>query len=126
MRLSTADLLGKGYKDGHLVTSWPTATGSAAPKAVATAQPGGGTAPILKVSPRGVAGVVFDGKHTMLSGMLDLNASMSIIAVLHDTGSPSSFSSVFVTESFRGMAISASGCKTGYPAAPGACNGQLI
>eukprot|EP01046_Picozoa_sp_COSAG06_P116304 COSAG06_NODE_63289_length_262_cov_1.889571_1_plen_71_part_10 len=66
----------------------------------------------------GVPGVEFDGKLTMLNGKLKLNATMTILAVIHDTGSPSIFSSVFVTETDRGLAITPEGCATGDPIAP--------
>jgi hypothetical protein len=121
MRLSAADLVAQGFMDGHNVTTWHTSADSVVPDTVATAQPGPGGAPTLKVRV-GVPGVEFDGKLTMLNGKLKLNATMTILAVIHDTGSPSIFSSVFVTETDRGLAITPEGCATGDPIAPGPCN----
>ena len=76
------------------------------------------------VRPDGVAGVEFDGKLTMMNGRLALNKTTTIIAVVHDAGTPMAFSSVFVTDSFLGLAITPKGCADGYPKAVGPCNGS--
>lgn len=121
MRLSAAHLASTGHKDGQQVTRWSSTGDSLVPNTVAIAQPGTGGAPTLKVRD-GVPGVEFDGHLTMLNGELDLNATMTIVAVLHDVGTPSAYSSIFVTETDRGLAITPEGCASGNPVAPGACN----
>lgn len=120
-RLSAAHLLMTGHKDGQKVTRWRSTSDSLSHNTVATAQPGTGGAPVLTVRD-GVPGVEFDGNLTMLNGQLDLNATMTVVAVVHDLGTPSAYSSVFVTEAYRGLAITPEDCASGNPVVPGACN----
>lgn len=125
MRLSAADLVHRGVKPNQPVISWATAVGSTDPSVVATAQPGEGGAPHLVVGPDGVAGVEFDGRRrTMMNGQLALNETSTIIAVVHDTGSPAMYSSIFVTDSCRGLAVTPEGCQEGDPKSPGPCVGS--
>ena len=123
LRLCAAELLQKGSKPNQPVTSWATAKGSTHNTTVAVAQLGPGGAPLLVVDADRVAGVVFDGKLTMMNGQLALNGTtMTILAVVHDRGSPSMFSSVFVTDSYRGLAVTPENCKGGLPTGTTDCN----
>ena len=69
--------------------------------------------------------VLFDGNdHCELNGNLTLSANTTIIAVIRDRGTNTSYSPIVHYETDRGLAIVPTECKTGHPVTPTPCTNQ--
>eukprot|EP00041_Stephanoeca_diplocostata_P016402 m.322710 g.322710 ORF g.322710 m.322710 type:complete len:705 (+) comp20357_c0_seq8:1156-3270(+) len=117
-----ADDLNSTYSDGSNVTLWKNAAmGSAAavfpcPHNTVFATPGL-SPPVFQAG----GGVVFDGQTSFLCNdqPVVLAPEKTVVAVIEDKGSRAAFSSVFVDDTDRGLAVSPSGCAEGIPVVPG-------
>ena len=132
LRFVASDLATRaGLKPGANVSSWRgtswAGSSEVAVFANASARPGWST-PTLASEP-GVNGggarisVQFDGRGNTLVGEAPLSPAATIIAAMRDQGSDHMFSSVLSLQpDLRALAVSATGCASGLPSGPHACN----